>query len=52
MHPDLVVAIFRQRMTALTREARARRIGRAASQMAKGSRPLAKRSAITSSVTQ
>jgi hypothetical protein len=52
MHPDLVAAIFQQRMTTLVREARARRLGRAANQMAKGSRPLTKRSAITSSVTQ
>jgi hypothetical protein len=48
MHPDLVAAIFQQRMTTLVREARGRRIA----QIAKGSRPWAKRSAITSSVTQ
>jgi hypothetical protein len=49
MHPDLVATIFRQRMTVLVGEAKARRV---AGQMPRGARPSAKRSAITSSVTQ
>jgi hypothetical protein len=49
MHPDLVATIFRQRMTVLVGEAKARRMAR---QMPKGPRPSAKRSAITSNVTQ
>jgi hypothetical protein len=49
MHPDLVATIFRQRMTVLVGEARARRVS---SQIARGPRPSAKRSAITSNVTQ
>jgi hypothetical protein len=49
MHPDLVAAIFRQRMTTLVSEANARRLSR---QIASGARPRTKRSAITRSVTQ